>query len=95
MASKITQTELLNQFVNNGITSGEAGNAKVVGNQFIHFDTPMLEREDNGFIFNESRYTDVTHFLQRKIVQALNGKEYKTVNKVVIGYKGSLKNFLK
>lgn len=56
-----------------GLKEGEEGsvsNTKTVwirGNQLIHYSTPIIEREKNGFILNVTRYSLATGQLQKRI----------------------------
>lgn len=66
----MNQTDLIKEVVN-GATEGQVGDAKIIGGRLYHFDTPIIERYKKQFIFNESRYTDVTRFLQNKILAVI------------------------
>ena len=90
----MNQTDLIKEFIN-GATSGEVGNAKIQGDQFIHFSTPMIERYKDKYIVNISRYTDVTRFLQRKINSIIPENKKITVEKVTWDYAGKLADYLK
>ena len=91
----ITQKELLRQFIEEGITSGDAGNGHVKGNQFIHFETPILERYGKKYLSNQSRYSEVTGLLQKKMIALIGEENLVRVSKVEVGYKGSLKDYIK
>lgn len=94
-------SELIEAFLS-GETSGFSGNSpvlsntKIVGNQILHFSTPILERED-VFIFNETKYSIQTDRLQKQIKEKLTNSEisYVSVSNVEMDYKGTLKEFIK
>ena len=91
----MNQTDLIKDFIINTASAGNVGEAKIFNNQLIHFNTPILERTNNGFIFNRTSYSDVTRFFQKKILSNLQNQEFVQVDKVSQGYKGSLADFLK
>lgn len=91
----MNQTELIKEFVENKATSGEAGEAKIIGDQFIHFSTPIIERYNGKFILNTSNYSDITRFLVRKIRSIIPEDKIIEVNKITMNHSGSLKEFLK
>lgn len=82
-----------------GVNEGEAGSisstntVRIKGNQLIHYSTPIIERYDDGFILNISRYSLATGQLQKRIKEMLP-EGYQTVKRVEQDYKGSLKDFL-
>ena len=94
MSKKLNQKELIIEFIKKNATDGYAGEAKIVGNQLIHFETPIIERYKDGFILNTSNYSDITRFLQRKIREVLQDKKVIEVNKVLMGYEGSLVDYI-
>lgn len=89
----MNQTDLIKEFVN-GATEGQVGDAKIVGDRFYHFDTPIIERYKKQFIFNESKYTDVTRFLQKKILALIPETKLIKVDKVKMNYNKSLQDYL-
>lgn len=90
----MNQTELIKLFVNDNAVSGSVGEARIIGNQFYHFDTPIIERKGSSYILNTSKYSDQTRMLLKKIRDVLQGKDFIEVNKVSLGYKGSLGDFI-
>ena len=73
------------------------GNLRIVGTQLFHYETPILERCDDGeFILNVARYSRVTGVIQKWLKnETLNNIPFKEAHKVEIGYKGSLKDYVK
>ena len=67
---------------------------RIKGNQLIHYSTPIIERDGDGFILNVSRYSLATGQLQKRIKEMLS-EDYRTVSKVPRDYEYSLKDFLK
>lgn len=72
-------------------------NTHLIGNQLLHYDTPIVEKAKDGYILNLSRYSEVTGLLQKRIKAYFveHSVPYKTVLKVERDYKGSLKDYLK
>lgn len=93
MAS-ITQIELLRQFLEENLQDGDAGNGHVKNNQYLHYQTPILERYGEKYIFNKSRYSLVTGQLQKRMKAAISDDKIISVGKVPEGYKGSLRDFI-
>lgn len=66
----ITFQQLIEMFVNgetNAVsgTPKNPGTLKIVGNQLIHYNTPILERLDSKYIFNVTRYSLQTGQVQK------------------------------
>ncbi len=91
---KITQKELIRRFIEEGLQEGDAGNGHVKNNQYIHFWTPILERYNNKFILNLTRYSLVTGRLQKQMKEFVPAEKLIIVKKVPENYKGSLVNFI-
>lgn len=68
----ITFQQLINMFVD-GATEGYSGtktnrgNLKIVGDQLIHYNTPIAERFGNKIILNTTRYSLQTGQLQKRL----------------------------
>ena len=89
-----TQKELLRQYLEEGLEEGDAGNGHVRNNQYIHYWTPILERYNDKYIYNQTRYSIVTGQIQKRIKSTIPENKRITVSKVPENYKGSLKDFL-
>ncbi len=82
-----------------GMKEGDDGSVsssktvRIKGNQLIHYWTPIIERDMDGFILNASRYSLATGQLQKRIKDMLPGG-FRIVRKVPQGYMNSLKDFL-
>lgn len=82
-----------------GIKQGEDGSVsstktvRIKGDQLIHYSTPIIERDEDGFILNISRYSLATGQLQKRMKEMLP-EGYRTVKRVPQDYDGSLKDFL-
>lgn len=77
-----------------GTSSGQ-GNLKIKGDVLIHYKTPILERCDDKYILNYSRYSIVTGRLQKQIKELISEDMLIQITKVPEGYKGSLQDFIK
>ena len=94
----ITCTKVIENFIA-GIKEGEAGSisstntVRIKGNQLFHYSTPIIERDDDGFILNISRYSLATGQLQKRMKEMLP-VGFRTVKRVRQEYEGSLKDFL-
>lgn len=66
---------------------------RIKGDQLIHYSTPIIERNEDGFILNISRYSFATGQLQKRMKKMLP-EGYRTVKRVPQDYDGSLKDFL-
>ena len=93
--AKMSQTELIRLFIDEGIEEGVAGNGCVKNNQFIHYFTPICERYNDKFILNHCYYSLATEQLQKKIKRSISSDKIIEVGGVPEGYKGSLKEFIK
>ncbi len=76
-------------------TSGGQGNLRISGDILIHYFTPILERYDDKYILNFTRYSIVTGRVQKQIKELLGEERIIQITKVPEGYKGSLKDFVK
>ena len=94
----ITCEKVIKNFIS-GIKEGEDGSisstktVRIKGNQLIHYSTPIIERDSDGFILNISRYSLATGQLQKKMKLMLPDG-YRTVRMVPHDYEKSLKDFL-
>ena len=91
----MNQTDFIKEFVYNGVDNTENGNVSIKDGIFYHCWTPMIERYNDLFILNVSKYSDVTRFLQRKIKSVIPQEKIVEVKGVPEGYKGRLQDFLK
>jgi len=80
--------------IKEGKSSGQ-GNLIIRGDILVHYTTPILERYEDKYISNYTRYSIVTGRLQKQIIELIGDSSIKKVTKVPEGYKGSLKDFLK
>ena len=90
----MTQIELLRQFLEENLQEGDAGNGHVRNNQYIHYETPILERYGDKYILNQTRYSVITGQIQKRMKEAIPAEKLIVVGKVTQGYKGSLKDFI-
>lgn len=94
----ITCEKVVENFIA-GLKEGEVGSVSstktviIKGNQLIHYSTPIIERDEEGFILNVSRYSLATGQLQKKIKEKLP-EGYRLVKRVPQDYGNSLKDFL-
>lgn len=94
----ITCGEVIKNFIN-GLKEGEYGTVsssntvRIKGNQLFHYSTPIIERDEDGFVLNISRYSLATGQLQKRIKQMLP-EGFRTVIRVPKDYDNSLKDFL-
>ena len=91
---QISQIELLRQFLEEDLQEGDAGNGHVRNNQYLHYDTPILERCGEKYLFNHTRYSIVTGQIQKRMRAAIPAEKIIDVGKVPEAYKGSLKDFI-
>ena len=91
----MNQTEFIREYVINNADNIENGNVSIKDGIFYHYWTPMIERYNDLFILNVSKYSDVTRFLQRKIKSVIPQNMIIEVKGVSEGYKGRLRDFLK
>lgn len=95
-----TFTDIITMFLE-GAESGRAGsrtnpgNLSIRGNQLFHYTTPIMERTENEYIINLTRYSIQTGRLQKQLKEILADVSYTTVLKVPRDYEGSLSDFLK
>lgn len=86
---------LIDEFLK-GATEGVngTGKLKIEGNKLIHYETVLLEKFDETYILNYSRYSRTTGVLQNKLKDKIKNYEYKLVTKIPRGYSGSLSDKL-
>ena len=95
----ITFQQVIDQFVA-GEKEGYSGTAKNHGNlrieedKLIHYNTPILERYGDKFIFNITRYSIQTGQLQKKIKTSIEEEKRIEVKRVPAGTKDSLKAYI-
>jgi hypothetical protein len=95
----ITFQQLINMFVD-GATEGYSGtktnrgNLKIVGDQLIHYNTPIAERFGNKIILNTTRYSLQTGQLQKKIKETIPDEKRIDVKRVPSDNNVSLKDYL-
>ena len=70
------------------------GNLYVIGNQLIHYSTPIAERYDSTYIVNLTQYSIQTGRVQKMIKEKLMSVAYKTAKRVPRNYKGSLVDYI-
>ena len=94
----ITCGEVIENYIA-GVKEGDDGSVsstktvRIKGNQLIHYSTPIIERDEEGFILNISRYSLATGQLQKRMKEMLP-EGYRTVKRVPQDYENSLKDFL-
>lgn len=96
----ITQLQLIEKFINGeeeGYTGTDInpGTLKIMRNQLIHYDTVILERYNDIFILNTTRYSLQTGKVQKKIKERIDVFNRLHVEKVPINTTQSLQTFLK
>ena len=91
----MNQTELIKQYIITPSEDNEFNNVKVENGMFYHYWTPMIEKYNDKYIVNLSVYSDVTRFLQKKILTVIGDENIIAVKGVPENYKGRLKDFLK
>jgi hypothetical protein len=92
--------DIINEFVEgavDGVSGNKSnpGNLKIKENQMIHFNTPILERNELGYIINMTRYSIQTGRLQKLINELITEDLLIVVLRVPMDYKGSLSDFIK
>ena len=95
MKSKATFKDLILLFLE-GATEGisATGTLKIIGDQLVHYETPIAERKGKKIIINNSRYSIATGQLQKQIRMIVPEEMQEIVGKVPNGYNGSLLLFL-
>ena len=94
----ITCGKVIENFIA-GVKEGDDGSVsttktvRIKGNQLIHYSTPIIERDEEGFILNISRYSLATGQLQKRMKEMLP-EGYRIVKRVPQDYENSLKEFL-
>ncbi|WP_029071021.1 hypothetical protein [Kandleria vitulina] len=94
----VTIEQLIESFMDgdtNGITGTKSspGDLKIIGDQLIHYMTPILERYNtDSYIFNMTQYSIQTGRVQ-KIIKA-KIKDYIIVKKIPRDYKGKLSDYV-
>ncbi len=96
----ITQLQLIEKFINGeeeGYTGTDLnpGTLKIIRDQLIHYDTVILERYNDVFILNTTRYSLQTGKVQKKIKERIDTFNRLHVEQVPINTTQSLQTFLK
>lgn len=96
----ITQLQLIEKFINGeeeGYTGTDLnpGTLKIIRDQLIHYDTVILERYNDVFILNTTRYSLQTGKIQKKIKERIDAFNRLHVEQVPINTTQSLQTFLK
>ena len=86
------QDELVNCFLR-GEQTGDASNLHIIGNQLVHYETPIAERFQDAVILNYTRYSVATGKIQ-KTIRAKVPKEKLLILKKVEPEAKSLKDYL-
>lgn len=92
--------DIINEFINGAVegisgSKSNPGNLKIRGNQVIHFNTPILERNKKRYVLNMTRYSIQTGRLQKLIMELLMEDQYDVVLRVPMDSKQSLLDFIK
>lgn len=77
-----------------GQSSGQ-GNLKIKGDVLVHYTTPILERLEDKYILNYTRYSIITGRLQKQIKELIPEEKLILITGVNEGYKGSLRDLIK
>lgn len=96
----IMQLQLIEKFINGeeeGYTGTDLnpGTLKIIRDQLIHYDTVILERYNDVFILNTTRYSLQTGKVQKKIKERIDAFNRLHVEQVPINTTQSLQTFLK
>ncbi len=91
--------QLIDMFVDgetNAVSGTERnpGTLKIVNNQLLHYSTPILERYNNKYILNVTRYSIQTGQVQKKIKEAIPEEKRISVKQVPSGKPLSLKDYI-
>ena len=66
------QLDLVKAFVD-GATEGDALSLHIRGDQLVHYNTAILERHEDNFILNYTRYSLATGKVQKMITDTIDG----------------------
>lgn len=96
----VTIQQLINEFLTGSKegrtgTRTQPGNLSIVGNQLIHYQTPIAERCGEGIIVNITRYSIQTGNVQKQLKESLQDVEYISVKGVPRDFKGTLAEVVK
>lgn len=95
MKKQVTFKDMIDAFLSGEIEGVSAtGTLKIRGDQLVHYNTPIMERDGERFIINTSRYSLATGQLQKQIRIMIPEELQITVKRVPADYVGSLKDFL-
>ena len=95
MRNTTTFKELI-QALLDGATEGISATKtlRIVGDQLIHYNTPIAERFDGKVLVNNSRYSLATGQLQKQIRSMVPEEQQVIVKRVPVDYNGSLRDFV-
>ena len=88
------QLDLVKAFVD-GATEGDALSQHIRGDQLVHYNTAILERHEDNFILNYTRYSLATGKVQKMITDTIDGGLLIYVSGVPSGTRSTLADFLK
>lgn len=76
-------------------TSSFLSNTKIKGDTLFHYSTPILQRADDKFIINTTKYSIQTDRLQKQILSIVPQEKQILISGVELDYKGKLSDFYK
>lgn len=88
------QLDLIKAFVD-GATEGDALSLHICGNQLVHYNTAILERYEDSYILNYTRYSLATGKVQKMITDTIDGDLLTYVSGVPSDTRSTLADFLK
>lgn len=86
------QTELVDAFLK-GATEGDANSLHVVGDQLIHYQTPIAERHGGRVILNYTRYSLATGKVQKMVTDRVPTDKLIYVKGIDGNFEGTLAQF--
>ena len=94
MKKQVTFKDVIDAFLSGEIEGVSAtGTLKIRGDQLVHYNTPIMERDGERFIINASRYSLATGQLQKQIKNIIPEELQVIVKRIPADYNGSLKDF--
>ena len=88
------QLDLVKAFVD-GATEGDALSLHIRGDQLVHYNTAILERHEDNFILNYTRYSLATGKAQKMITDTIDRGLLTYVSGVPSDTRSTLADFLK
>ena len=88
------QLDLVKAFVD-GAIEGDALSLHIRGDQLVHYNTAILERHEDNFILNYTRYSLATGKVQKMITDTIDGGLLIYVSVVPSDTRSTLADFLK